>query len=329
MWKTISYEARGKSHIKSGVVCQDKTYKLCDGEYSSVALADGAGSAKFSQFGAEVACKTICEYVNQYFEELYIIDDALVVKRRIIDAILENLKVETIKNNCRIEELSSTLLFASIKNGRVIAFHLGDGAIGYIKGNELKLLSKPNNGEFANATYFVTTKHAAEQSKIIRGNATGIKGFILLSDGSTNSFYDKQNQKMTSGAKRLIEWTRFMYEDKMLAVVKDVFESKIVNKTTDDCSIAMLATNEVLDEDFNALDKREKCLLFDRAPQTAVRFLDERYKILKFLTEPKEIGEIMSFTKIDDKQQLMYRLKHLINLGMVKLENGLYKSDII
>lgn len=329
MWKTISYEARGKSHIKSGVVCQDKTYKLCDGDYSSVALADGAGSAKFSQFGAEVACKTICEYVNQYFDELYSIEDALVVKNRIINAILENLKIEAIKNNCRLEELSSTLLFASIKNGRVIAFHLGDGAIGYVKGNDLRILSKPNNGEFANATYFVTTRHAAEQSKIIKGNAAGIKGFILLSDGSTNSFYDKQQQRMTIGAKRLIEWTRFMFEDKMSVVVRDVFENTIVNKTTDDCSIAMLATNEVLDEDFNALDKREKCLLFDRAPQTAVKFLDERYKILKFLTEPKTFNDVMEYTKIEDRQQLMYRLKHLINLGMVKCEGNLYRSDII
>lgn len=328
MWKTIGYEAQGKSHVKSGVVCQDKTYKVNSGDFSAVALADGAGSAKYSQYGADVACKTICEFVEQNFDSIYEMNNALDAKKAIIDTILRNLRKEAEIRNCRLEDLSSTLLFTSVKNNRVIAFHLGDGAIGYVKNNTLNILSKPNNGEFANATYFVTTNHAAEQAKIIKGQVNGIKGFILLSDGSSNSFYDKQKQNMTSGAKRLIEWTRFMFEDKMSMLLKKVVDETIINKTTDDCSVAILATNEILDEDYEALDKKEKCLLFDRAIQTSSKYLDERYKILKLLSKPKSIDELVELTNIEESQ-LVYRLKHLSNLGMVKHINNLYLSDIM
>lgn len=329
MWKTISYEAQGRGHIKSGTVCQDKTYSLCDGNFSSIALADGAGSAKFSHHGAIVACKTACKYLKENFDILYNNPDALSAKTGIVNAVLEALQVEKTKyHKCEIDDLASTLLCVAVKDSKLMVFHIGDGVIGYIKNNEMKALSKPNNGEFANATYFITTKHAPERAKIFKGPAEGITGFILLSDGSAVSFYNKKEEQMVAGARRIIEWTKYIFKNKMEKLVKGIFDDVIINRTSDDCSIAVLANNNITDEQFALLNKKEKCQLFDKAINTQIKFLDERFKILKYINEPKSLEEIASYINLSN-QNTDYRLKHLMSLGMVEVVNGKYKSDII
>lgn len=329
MWKAVSYEAQGRGHIKSGTVCQDKTYVLRCGDFSSVALADGAGSAKYSHFGATVACKTACEYLKDNFDKIYSNPDALGAKTSIVNAVLAALDEEKNKHSkCVLNDLASTLLCVAVKDGKLLVFHIGDGVIGYIKNNELKALSKPNNGEFANATYFVTTKQAPERAKIFKGNALGITGFILLSDGSAVSFYDKKAEQMSVGARRIIEWTKYIFQDKMQKLVKDIFDNVIINKTSDDCSIAVLANNSISKEEFELLNKKEKCQLFDKASNSQMKYLDERFEILKLIVKPKTVDDISKVVG-STNSSIEYKLKDLMGLGMVEGSKGKYKSDII
>lgn len=51
---------------------------------------------------------------------------------------------------CEMRDLASTLLFTAVRNGNYILCHIGDGVLGYLKDGELKVASKPENGEFAN-----------------------------------------------------------------------------------------------------------------------------------------------------------------------------------
>ena len=60
MWNVIQCAAQGRSHIKSDIPCQDKTYSAFDNDTQVIALADGAGSAKLSHYGAETVTKFIC-----------------------------------------------------------------------------------------------------------------------------------------------------------------------------------------------------------------------------------------------------------------------------
>ncbi|MEJ1937040.1 protein phosphatase 2C domain-containing protein, partial [Nostoc sp. NIES-2111] len=55
MWKPIASSVPGASHIKYGKLCQDYS-NFCTVEDVIIgAVADGAGSAKYSQIGAELS----------------------------------------------------------------------------------------------------------------------------------------------------------------------------------------------------------------------------------------------------------------------------------
>ena len=59
MWQVINARATGTSHVASGLPCQDREgYRVVDnadgGEAAIAVICDGAGSARFSDVGAEV-----------------------------------------------------------------------------------------------------------------------------------------------------------------------------------------------------------------------------------------------------------------------------------
>ena len=72
MWNTIQCAVQGKSHIKTGVPCQDKTYSLFLNGVKVIALADGAGSAKLSHYGAESSTKFICQELAENFDSYFL-----------------------------------------------------------------------------------------------------------------------------------------------------------------------------------------------------------------------------------------------------------------
>ena len=59
MWKKVHCAVQGRGHTKNQVPCQDKTFCYQENGVLVAALADGAGSAKLSHYGA--ACVT--EYI--------------------------------------------------------------------------------------------------------------------------------------------------------------------------------------------------------------------------------------------------------------------------
>ena len=70
-YKNIHHTIKGKSHIDSGLPCQDKTYTLEANSVTAITLCDGAGSCEFAEIGAEIASKTIAEFVCENFLEIF------------------------------------------------------------------------------------------------------------------------------------------------------------------------------------------------------------------------------------------------------------------
>ena len=68
MWSVIKCAVQGLGHKDKDVPCQDKVYNLTKNGVTAIALADGAGSAKFSHYGAELVTTYICEKFCNDFE---------------------------------------------------------------------------------------------------------------------------------------------------------------------------------------------------------------------------------------------------------------------
>ena len=181
MWTSVNAKIKGISHIKSGTPCQDYNISCDNGDTYAIILSDGAGSALHSEIGANIVCEALKAYVFEDFEYLYNCD-AKELKSRLIHRIRTRLGIAAKKHNSSKNDFASTLLFVAVNNNKFICGHLGDGIIGTIDNdNNAIALSLPENGEFANSTYFTTSKNYQYHLRIAKGNVNNIQTFLKIS----------------------------------------------------------------------------------------------------------------------------------------------------
>lgn len=289
-WKAAGAYIQGRGHAQNNIPCQDRIYTLMDKDVKIISLADGAGSCKFSHFGAEIITQSTCENIVKIFDDLYEMNEAQ-IQETIIEFGLEKLQKKAIELETDIDDLSSTLLFVAIKNDKFIAGHIGDGVIGYFFNENIDVLSYPDNGEYANITYFVTSNGARKYLRIYRGELINITGFILISDGtSEGGLYDKVNKKLTLGAKKVLEWLDNNLSSEVSSALNDNLEKIFKEKTTDDCSINLL---RLVNKDVNEINNMPFTLQSDFLNSKNKININNKLKILNSIsTCGKDVGSI-------------------------------------
>jgi len=154
-----------------------------------------------------------------------------------------------------LSDLASTLLFVAVKDGVYLAGHLGDGVIGVLREDRVDVLSTPKRGEFANTTYFVTQADSDIRLRLYTGPTDEADGFILMSDGAAESLFDRARKVMAPAVQRILGW---LDEHPPLAVTRALYynlNSIIIEKTNDDCSIAVLKLVRKTIEELRAMDR--------------------------------------------------------------------------
>ncbi len=318
MWKAVNYEVCGRSHEKTSMPCQDKTFYSTSNNVDIIALADGAGSAKLSHYGAETVIKAASEFISNNFDALISNEDGKQVKIEILNYLLDSLKSKSLELSCELKELASTFLMVAVKENVFLISHIGDGVIGYLKGSELKIASKPENGEFANTTTFVTSKDAISSMKLFKGNADNINGFVLMSDGTAESFYYKKDATLAPILIKMMHRNAILEHDKMFENVKLSFDSVVVNNTQDDCSIAIMSRKCGTLCDYRYLSDKEKCDLL-RIKYGTNRYKKQIYKfdnIVEFLHTSRTLEQVSRKLYIK-KKHIKKSLNRLINIGLI------------
>jgi len=246
IFNTAGATVRGLSHVKKNIPCQDRIYKSESKNTATISLADGAGSCSMSDIGADISTQFVANFLCEKFDEIFGQNS-----EKSVEILLSNIKqLLTEKSEdlgVALKELSSTLLFVSVKNNNYIAGHIGDGLIGcYLDGNT-EVLSFPENGEYSNQTYFTTSKKAKDYFRIYKGELSSINGFILMSDGSYESLFDKNKKKLTAANKTFFSWIED--KDNSQKKVEEALHSNLENlftkATTDDCSVNLLLVSYV------------------------------------------------------------------------------------
>jgi hypothetical protein len=159
MWNVVGASVVGTSHGAGGLPCQDcNGYRkiLADGIDTVIAaIADGAGSAAFSDEGSRIAVETILDALETLVEDaepldenaaIYVIDRARTRLREIADQRAEP-----------IREFACTLLFAVVSKKQNIFAQVGDGAWAVKSGTAYYAATWPHRGEYANQTFFITS----------------------------------------------------------------------------------------------------------------------------------------------------------------------------
>ena len=266
-YKIVNHSLQGKSHYKNDIPCQDKTYFLDSNNIKVASLSDGAGSCKYSHIGAEIATKLCAEYVVENFHDIYdnfnnetigkeiftkIINQInLDIEQRTKKKVDQNKQERTIEkyneeinhdsdsDKISVQDYSSTLLFVAFFNDKYIIGHIGDGLIA-VNDEKLKVLSDPDNGETSNSTFFFTHKSAEKHLRLKKGRIDKSTTFILMSDGTYECIYDRQEKEFSAALYKFIEWIEEGNQKDVSDAILSNMEKHFLEKTLDDCSISIL-----------------------------------------------------------------------------------------
>ena len=150
--------------------CQDYgAYQVKDGIiYGSV--ADGAGSAKYSDLGSKVAVETWIEKAIERFPaQSESVDDISDIDFQslfvaITEQVLIKLQEVAAQEDFPLKELGCTLICFMASEDWIAAMQIGDGFLVYRTQDDeaFQLLFQPDKGEFINETLFVTSQGAIQ-----------------------------------------------------------------------------------------------------------------------------------------------------------------------
>ncbi|MDR2354380.1 MAG: protein phosphatase 2C domain-containing protein, partial [Deltaproteobacteria bacterium] len=245
----IVASCRGRSHAHIGKPRDDNYFVACDKSsgWNVMAVSDGAGSARYSRKGSEIACNTSVEnfiklvHTNEY-NDIFNEDNLIAWKNYYYDQI-DSYNNETTMNNeyrnqfslldediatkiirnayaiikkeaenknitkedptkeVTIHDYNATLLFLAYKKFSfgyfIISYWIGDGALVLYKWNrqnKLLLLGKPDSGEFAGQTRFLTMASELDpvtkvQDRIFFTFADDFESIIMATDGITDAYF--------------------------------------------------------------------------------------------------------------------------------------------
>lgn len=127
---TYGFSIQGKSHIDRGVVCQDSSTvnRIKSGYYIGI-VADGVGSAPYSDIGSNIAVKSFSRYCNENIQEKF---SSGIIEEILVDGFtyaFEQVKQYAGSKRTAIEDFDTTLSAAVYDGQTVVYGHSGDGGI--------------------------------------------------------------------------------------------------------------------------------------------------------------------------------------------------------
>jgi hypothetical protein len=230
---------RGRSHANVGSFREDdfafKNFKEIG--WSVLAVSDGAGSAKLSRKGSNLACNSVIQYFEENLKAEYLkeFDQVLVdhhnkvseeTSKKISHFVYQNLskaahfahqKIEefAIENKTDLKNFHATLIFALVKKYdfgyAVLTFGIGDCPIGLLNKDltEIKLMNWLDVGDFGGGTRFITMPEIFQNDKF----STRF-GFKLVDDFSylmlmTDGIYDPKFV-VEANLEKVEKWNEFL-----------------------------------------------------------------------------------------------------------------------
>ena len=233
--KIAAASRRGRSHEHVGSFRDDDFYVSHNSEngWSIMLVADGAGSAVNSREGSRIATQTVGNYLKKQLthektQQLSTLvenwDDesqkevgALFAKlfHNAAQLAVNKIANEAIEMAETVKSYSTTLL-ASVTfrvNNELFSasFWMGDGAIAaYGPSGKVRLLGKPDSGEYAGQTRFLDNDAINDtefNNRIVIGKWADVSHLVLMTDGVSDPWFETDNGLASS-----TKWDALMAE---------------------------------------------------------------------------------------------------------------------
>ena len=202
-WKVATSTVTGKSHTNRGEAGQDYhkagTIGFADTEFFIGLAADGAGSTTDGGRGAEIVCETIYAHIiatlRDAGEVSHITDQDI---RTWITASREAVVAEAKGHGKKPRDYASTILGSVAGTDGAVFFQIGDGAIVTASGQEYETIFWPEQGEYANTTYFVSDEQYLDHLHILHTGSVP-EEIALFTDGLQNLVLSFSQKKAHAG----------------------------------------------------------------------------------------------------------------------------------
>ncbi|MCY4557200.1 MAG: PP2C family serine/threonine-protein phosphatase [Chloroflexi bacterium] len=240
---------QGASHLKDGTPNQDSAVVATSflgrlGPAAIMAVSDGAGSARYSQFGSKAACAAGVASLARQLER----NRAIAVKGHLLRSALQRAVrsarrsvMDTAHRSAgavNVNDYACTVMLALASERLVGVAHVGDGCVVAGDGDEWRLLSKPDNGEFANETKFLTNPRNLPRIAVTSGS--GVRCVAAITDGLQDVALSRGTapyERFWSPLYRALNRSFASTPDAVLeALLRKVGDA---GKATDDCTIAV------------------------------------------------------------------------------------------
>jgi hypothetical protein len=250
----------GHSHITNNLPCQDHHSILKnDSGWVIATVCDGAGSARLGGEGAKVFANMFCESLRNLANRI----DASSPGQWINDYIVESLlKIRThirnTENISSLEDWNTTLLAVLMGPSGGLCVHVGDGAIfgglinkyddNYSTIDHKYFISRPENGEYSNETFFVTEGIWTKHLRI--SPLPSLDWIALATDGGCSLCLDNQllpnNHFIPSILKTLIN----RKDDLSKILIEEMRKEQYKSATSDDKTVAIIINSKIFDSNY-------------------------------------------------------------------------------
>ena len=181
-WRIFAASAIGKAHIDGGLPCQDACGFAYEDKRLVAVVCDGAGSVSKSDIGARACVDSLCQFLTSLdYSSSSSITPSLIEEA--IEVARSHLQLRADELGLQLRELACTVVGVILFQDGGYLFHIGDGMAVVELTNDSTILSLPENGEYANETYFVTGDDWLPHLRTTSFSGS-IRCISLMSDGA-------------------------------------------------------------------------------------------------------------------------------------------------
>lgn len=186
-WRVFAAAAIGKSHIDGGLPCQDAHAHTIVGDTLVAAVCDGAGSKSLSQLGSATVSAVVVRELAAHAKQAALasmdVDSFHALAAAAVETARAEIAAMAAEQGADVSEYSSTLVAVVVDAAGGRFFHIGDGLGVARSAGEDCTISAPENGEYANETYFVTGEAWREHLRVTP-IAHAPQRLAMMSDGA-------------------------------------------------------------------------------------------------------------------------------------------------
>lgn len=188
MWRYVGASVQGTSHQRNNTPCQDYNVVTdVNGAHLLLVCSDGAGSGSRSELGSEIACRTLVDEVTRFASlggEIENVTRETAVEW--LQAIRAKLETQAEAAGVTTRELACTIVAALIGSLSTTFIQVGDGAaVTVAPDGTYRVVFWPDQGEYANTTFFVTGPDAVERLRV-EITSDPVRDVALFTDGLQN-----------------------------------------------------------------------------------------------------------------------------------------------